>query len=69
MMPDFFPGKYDKELTQVLEQIGAKQGILLVLDGNKGSSFCCHLEFLHMQRMPIILRAMADKIEESYKKL
>jgi hypothetical protein len=64
----FGAGKYDKQLSECLKDCGAKQGILIVMDGNLGPSFCAHLSEELLFNVPNILRDTAKQIEAMYKK-
>jgi hypothetical protein len=63
------PGKYDDELTDVRTKTGAMNAILSVLDGRKGPGFSAQLTQEHINRMPKILRMIADQIEEDAKEI
>lgn len=57
------PGKYDASLSLALKDAKAKQGILIVLDGIDGPSFCCQLDIVMTAAVPSLLRQMAHQIE------
>lgn len=57
------PGKYDSMLTEALEKCDARQGILIVIDGNDGPSFCSQMDRKFMKFTPALLRDVADLIE------
>lgn len=61
-------GKYDPQLSEALRACGATQGLLIVIDGKEGSSFCAQLDVAHMIRLPHVLRDVAAQIEEQHKK-
>lgn len=62
------PGKYDKQMMKALKDCKANQGILIVLDGSVGSSFCCRLSHASSLKMPALLRHIANDIEKEHKK-
>jgi len=57
------PGKYDYQLSQALKDVDARQGILVVLDGARGPSFCMQLEPANAILVPVMLRDIADKLD------
>jgi len=59
------PGKYDKEVTEIRERLKADGVILLVIGGERGSSFCAQLPIVETLKIPEFLRNMADQIEKS----
>ena len=61
------PGKYDDELTDVRTKTGAMNAILIVIDGDKGPGFSAQLTQEHMNKIPKILRMIADQIEADAK--
>lgn len=61
-------GKYNQQLKEALEKAGAEQGVLIVIDGNEGPSFCAQLDFKNTRIMPDVLKKIADQIERHYKK-
>lgn len=61
------PGKYDYLLTESLKNAKAKQGILVIFDGEKGPSFCCHLDKYKASIVPDLLRGIATQIENDLK--
>lgn len=62
------PGKYDEQLAKALAEIGAQSGILIVMDGSEGPSFCAKLPYHIGLKLPEILRFMADDIEQEIKR-
>lgn len=57
------PGKYDASLELALIDAKGKQGILMVMDGQDGPSFCCKLDIIGQANLPNMLRQMANIIE------
>lgn len=57
-------GKYNEQLSEALKACEAIEGILIVLDGKEGPSFCCQLSAKGIERIPRVLRIMADQIEK-----
>lgn len=57
-------GKYDDLLTEARQVAEADGGVLLIIDGNKGSGFSAQLSFNQTVAIPKMLRAMADQIEK-----
>ena len=57
------PGKYDDELTSIMESTKAQSAILIIIGGNKGEGFCCQATFEITLRLPEILRLIADQLE------
>lgn len=62
-------GKYDDILTKAREEAKAKSAILVIEDGEKGSSFCVQATLQFNLALPSILRDMADKIEADMKEV
>lgn len=62
------PGKYDKELCEALAKAKAKEGILLVIGGEKGQGFSCKIATEKLIAIPGILRSLANSIEADYKR-
>lgn len=62
------PGKYDKQLTEVLKKCGARQGILIIIDGKDGPGFCSQLSYTETLNQPARLRKVAEEMEEVHKK-
>lgn len=62
------PGKYDQLCTSVRVQSQAKTAIILIINGNKGSGFSMQTsDPREEERLPAILRTMADQIESDMK--
>jgi hypothetical protein len=62
------PGKYDKECVSVLLRTGAEAVVLCVLRGKEGSGFSCNARGIEIQqRLPELLRLIADEIEKDTK--
>lgn len=61
------PGKYDDLCQYVMEKAEAKGAIVAVINGNKGFGFSCHLTLEDTIKLPLVLRTMADQIEEDMK--
>ena len=59
------PGKYDDEVTELMERLKAHGIILLVFGGPKGAGFSMQATLEVTLALPKILRSMADQIEES----
>lgn len=65
------PGKYGDETEALLQQLGAKGVLLLVLDGNKGHGMSFSYEWTfdvaalsaELAKLPALLRRVADTIE------
>jgi hypothetical protein len=57
------PGVYDAEVTLVVESTNAQAVILIVLDGDRGSSFSIQATPGVILRLPEILRDMADQLD------
>ncbi len=57
-------GKYDAQLSEALRQAGARQGCLMVLDGDKGASFCVKMREDSAPELPGLLRSLAHMIEK-----
>lgn len=55
-------GKYDKALTKAVEQAKARQGVLLIFDGEHGSGFSVQAELEIIQNLPEVLENMAKQI-------
>lgn len=56
------PGKYDPTLTEVLNGIDAKEGILIVLDGKDGVGFSVQASIATMIKLPALLETLANAI-------
>lgn len=61
------PGKYDDLCTMVKEQSQAEGVVLIIVGGNKGVGFSAQLTAPQMVSLPLVLRNIADKIEEDYR--
>lgn len=59
------PGKYDDEATRVRFDTQAEGVILVVLNGAKGSGFSAQLSLPLTLNLPMILRDIANQIEQS----
>ena len=59
------PGKYDDEVTALMEKLKAQGIILWVIGGPKGEGFSMQATLDVTLNTPAILRSMADQIEES----
>jgi len=57
------PGIYDDEVTKIRERTQADGIVLIVLGGNRGSSFCCQLPMRDTGPLVAWLREIADHIE------
>lgn len=64
-MSNMGPGKYDKQLTEALKSSGAKQGLLIVIDGKDGPSFCAQMTKELTKEIPQLLRHLAKNIEKT----
>jgi hypothetical protein len=58
------PGKYDDVCTVARVSTQAEAVVLIVCAGNKGSGFSCQSIGKKVHRLPELLRAVADQIEE-----
>ena len=58
------PGKYDDLATQAREQAKARAVVLIVVDGSKGSGFSVQAQPDVVLPLPMLLRRIADDIEE-----
>lgn len=63
------PGKYDAQCVKALEDAGAREGALIVLDGTFGAGFSIQMTAHALLRLPSILRLMADDIELDNKEM
>jgi hypothetical protein len=61
----FGPGKYDDIATQVRGRCEADGVVLIVHNGHLGSGFSVQAPADFSQRLPLILRVVADEIERS----
>lgn len=59
------PGKYDEVLAEALEKVGAKQGILMILDGDKGSGLSVKVAVALINTVPSILESIAVDIRRN----
>ena len=59
------PGKYDDLVSEIMERTKADGIILAVFGGEGGDGFEAQLPFPLTERIPDILRAMADEIEKT----
>jgi hypothetical protein len=57
-------GKYDFALTLALGNAEAEQGVLLVLDGNKGAGFSVQASMSAMSGLPDALENIAKEIRK-----
>ena len=63
-------GVYDDACTQARESTKARSVILMVVDGDKGSGFSAQSDDpMFQMQFPLILRRMADAIDEDLKKV
>lgn len=62
-------GKYDDLLKESLEKVNALRGMIIILDGNKGSGFSSVLCDESLEKIPNILRNVANQIENDNKQL
>ena len=56
-------GKYDSVLQDVVKATGCNSAILLVFDGKQGQGCSVQLSQTLFNKVPAILRVMADAIE------
>jgi hypothetical protein len=63
MMP-IGPGKYDAHATTVREATGAGGVVLIVIGGAEGGGFSVQATAAVTLRLPVLLRNLADAIEE-----
>jgi len=62
------PGIYDDLCTKVRIKTKARTAIVIIDGGNKGSGFSVQtVDFAVNFKLPLLLRSMADQIEESFK--
>lgn len=59
------PGKYDDWVTKIREETQARCVVLMVVDGNKGTSFCVQSHEDISIALPELLRDTASSIESS----
>lgn len=57
------PGKYDALATAARTKAKAGGVILIVLDGSRGSGFSVQATAAVTLRLPVLLRTLADQIE------
>jgi len=57
-------GKHDKSLTLALEFAYAKEGVLIVFDGDKGMGFSVQATEENIAKIPDILEHMAKEIRK-----
>lgn len=55
-------GKYDKALTEAVKHAKARQGVLIIIDGEHGGGFSVQAEKEILQKLPDILENMAKQI-------
>lgn len=55
-------GKYNSALTEALKGLEAKQGVLLVLDGEDGAGFSVQADLPNMIALPATLERIAMAI-------
>ena len=55
-------GKYDAEVTELMDKLRPRSVILVVIDGPKGSGFSAHMTFPDLIRMPEMLEAIAAQL-------
>lgn len=60
------PGKYDAECTAARLSAQAAGAILIIINGKHGYGFSAHLTDQDTQRIPAILRTVADQIEGDF---
>lgn len=58
------PGKYDAHATVVREATGAGGVVLIVIGGTDGGGFSVQATAAVTLRLPVLLRNLADAIEE-----
>lgn len=59
-------GKYDDLCTYVRETAKAKGAAVIVIEGEKGMGFSVQMPLNHLERLPAVLRKMADDAEEVF---
>jgi len=59
------PGEYDDACTAARESTKAEGVILIVYGGEHGNGFSAQLPEYIVERMPDVLRQVADQIEKS----
>lgn len=57
-------GQYDDQLTQAREAVKGEGGLLIIINGDKGSGFSCQLNPYFLQRVPEMLEQMAAEIRK-----
>lgn len=62
-------GRYDHYCTQVREETRALGAIVIVFKGWDGDGFSCQLPPELVDRLPAVLRGMADDIEADAMKM
>lgn len=62
------PGKYDPECEAAYKATEAKGVMLLVIDGKHGNGFSAILRGEMVVKVPVLLRRMAQEIENEAKK-
>lgn len=64
------PGKYDDVATAAREATGARDGVLmLVFSGRLGHGFSAQLSPEALERVPKILREVADQVERDLEQM
>lgn len=58
------PGKYDDLATDVREKARARAVVVIVVEGDKGSGFSVQAHDDVALALPLLLRRIADDIEE-----
>ena len=57
------PGKYDALCKEVLVRTKAAGVLMVILDGELGSGCPCKMDQTALERMPALLRRVADSME------
>ena len=63
------PGKYDNLTTSVRQITGAKGVVLFILEGGLGTGFSVQVEPEVCDKLPAMLREVADKMDHDHQKL
>jgi hypothetical protein len=59
----FGAGKYDEECNVARVMAQAKGALLIIIDGDRGEGFSAQIDARYIERIPAMLRTMADMIE------
>ncbi len=59
----FGAGKYDEACTVARVMARAEGALLIIIDGDKGEGFSAQIPPRYIERIPQLLRTVADSIE------